>query len=349
MANLVQIIFPGLVSSDFALLKVKITELEIQGLVILSYVLALKAQISACCSNTLSTKEIQMLDTQKYLAKVIANNHAVRSFISKIVIQRTIGWEAARLKTLSLPLEDIEGPIIPNQPDISPNLIDTAEKRIEVHLSNEADLLAEQSPPRGATILPIGQVNASNLKYHRYGIMAQITGFFQSKSVFEPHTIIKGATIYTVDMELVHQALHNTLLSLGLLDDSLTLTLDQFTNHLKEFVKDENLKSKVFYDDAFFGGKNNLLPLEEPLEYTRPIPTKGIILEIPEGSNPILKMAIEASNLRNQEIQRKEKAKPASKLIAPAASAKTAATPTPPPASPPAAKKKRAPRKPKSE
>ena len=66
MSNLVQIIIPGLFRTDFNLFIQEFSELELQGLVLLSYILSLKAQISAFASTTLTTKEIQMLDSQKY-------------------------------------------------------------------------------------------------------------------------------------------------------------------------------------------------------------------------------------------------------------------------------------------
>ena len=118
MSNLVQIIIPGLFRTDFNLFIQEFSELELQGLVLLSYILSLKAQISAFASTTLTTKEIQMLDSQKYLAKIIASNTGIRAFIAKISIQRTIGWEATRLKQLALPLEEIPQPIFPGEPDI---------------------------------------------------------------------------------------------------------------------------------------------------------------------------------------------------------------------------------------
>jgi hypothetical protein len=284
-----EIFFPGLTGKDIRqIINLNLIEDE-SDLLILAFLLTWRCQLTTLMDDVLDKREIQQTDSQKFLAREFSSNKHVRKVFAAISVSRTLNFEFKNL-----------------------NILPSDEERLE-YLDEIITSLVNNPPPRGAKTLTAGSINSANLNFHRYGIMAELTGNCQSKPIFDPRSIIKGGIISTIDS----QGFFNIFIKCY---EKLLDTTDSYPDpdELVETIMDSIVlpESRIFNDSIDLGSKSNLAPIESifELERTKPEPQIDIVLETDETS-PFLLNALEQSKSYNKSFNQRGKSTPSKEII----------------------------------
>lgn len=276
-----ELFFPGITGKDIR----RIYELKLQnsqGIFLLAFCLAWRSQLTVILDELLEKSEIQQMESQKFIAKIISTNILIKKHFAAIAITRTLNFEFEELSKLS-----------------------TDKERSE-YLLKIINTLAENSPPRGVKKLPPGNITKQTLEKHRYGIMAQQIGLCQSKPIYDPRSIIKGGAISNIDIESF----------LNLFNTTINKLIGENINEEDIETIRDNIdlpKPPIFNDAIGIGSSSNKAPLEAKLEFERTKPISPIDLELEEGEkSPFLINAKEQSDSYNLTLKDRGLQKPKS-------------------------------------
>jgi hypothetical protein len=291
---------PGITGKDLAQASI-FTDLE-RPLIVTIFYLLWKVQLSTITKDTMDAKAIQQMESQKYLSKQLATNKGCKILLSAVALSRSLGIELPTISKLS-------------------------EKDIQKHLSVIHHKLVESPPPRGSKILSYNNLTPSNVETHRYGIMASISGLWQSKPVFDPKSILQGINAVLLDIESAHAITIQLFKDLEIPLNPVYESLETYTNLIIELISFEEI---IFMDGIQISDKANRTPIEQKLNVTRTIPTTydPIIIPSTETNKILIAASLQYSQLSNPSTKTK---KPWDSKIP---------KPTPPPVTPPQKKGK---------
>lgn len=222
------------------------------GMIILVYLLIWRAQFSIVAKSTIDTQSIQKSDTAKWLAKQIARNPHVRSFLCSLIIADTLNLEFRIF---------------------SERYNDLSQEEILSELSSVNEKFTNSTPKPGVRILPVPAINSEDsLNTHRFGLLAQNIGILQARSIYEPNSLVKNVSISNMDLGSLANSLQDLHANLEIpVDPSFEEVLaspnrqEAFKIWLdKQLFEPLSAYNKAeFYDGINIGTSDNKLPLEQ--------------------------------------------------------------------------------------
>jgi len=254
-----------------------------KALFLLGYLLGWRAQASITLSNILSKTDMQQLPSFRWNAKMIGKNGEIRFFAASLAVVQTLGFEIS-----------INGNLTPQE--------------FKENCALKAKMLAEGKPPAGCRILPPQALNEKNIENHRFALMAQSIGTWQSRSLFEPGEIIKGTSISALSIEKLFELILFVLAEVGI--DSKDQEFipndgsESILNNIKQTLRNALGEIPSFDDAITVGSTNNLLPLEDGLGYNRSTPvdlTPKVFTEF--KSDPLYAFALEKASMDSKRVK----------------------------------------------
>lgn len=253
-------------------------------LLILTLLLAHRAQISAASSGILQKDKVLTLPSIKWNSKIIANHPYLKSFYASMAIIDTLAYEQVSMRDMSV------------------------EETTE-YLTGKIVSLSQQKKPKNARLVARSAINEKTIDAHRHGRIAQLIGLFQSKSVFDPASVFPSTPIANLSISQLLSSFNTTVDKLEIQrppQDSEWATWiasapnpEEAEVHAIEcLIKREfNMDGEpIIFDDAIgFGSDTNLLPIEKIFNMERPITSVNPPGELSEAqkANPFLVAAVE--------------------------------------------------------
>lgn len=253
-------------------------------LLILTLLLAHRAQVSAASSGILKKDKVLTLPSVKWNSKNIANLSCLKRFYAAISILDTLSYEQDSLESLSI-------------------------EQSTKYLQGKIEELSQQKKPKNARLVPIRAISEKTVEAHRHGRVAQLIGLFQSKPVFEPSSVFPNTPIANLSVSQLLASFNQTVDKLEIQrprnDSQWTNWIASSPNpeqaevHALELLIQKELNigtDPIIFDDAIsFGSDNNLLPIEKPFNMERPISSISPPKDLSETQklNPFLVAAVE--------------------------------------------------------
>ena len=277
----------------------EIMESPYEQLCVTLFLLAWRVQVAVVLGQMSSPDQIQALESMRFCAKQIFM--ASRPFVAALAVAKSLGFEAESLKGMN------------------------SEERRK-YLKGIASELTTEEAPKGAKVLTAGQVNSSNIKSHRFGLMNQIRGTWQSKSMYAPLTVVKGMPASSMTLgDILSQA---KVIWQGVFGPDVAEAIEIELGLFKQTLT-STLAFPQLFNDGVYISSTNLFAIEDGLGFQRPHPSTYSAIQIPEGDTDVI-LAAAADQVKGL-----------AKATAPAK--KAAPTPSAAPPPPPAASPKWAP------
>lgn len=277
-------------------------------LLLLSFFMAHRSQISMATLGILNKEQLMQLDSSKWSAKQLANHPLLKNFYAKIAIAKTISFEMEVILKMT--------------PEES-----------KLHINSLVESMSDPAfrQPKTGRIISPASLNKDNISAHRHGLVAQMVGIVQAKPIFEPSSIVKNVSISNLSF-ITFWEMHSIMvqaLSVNPVDSTFaqedgSIPVQPSNEYMKlwlckqlgwydENMTMDNMPKFTFNDTVILGNENNLLPLEEVLHVERPFGSVEIknpeILTEDQMKNPFLVLAAEQQQQQNSLIQQVKKGK----------------------------------------
>jgi hypothetical protein len=322
------IVIPGLAPKDMTVLQ---SYFAVGACVAIScFLLLWRCQVTLIYTGVgIPLSEIQSMDTQKQIARLMAANPACRKLFALMALGRTLFFDASSLSAKT-------------DPEITELVTSCVNELAKIPSPLDPPL-----PP--GRVLPTNSLSSETIGIH----ITSNRGKFQTAGIFSPNAVVYGISAALLTLKTACSLIKKQVEALGLkftYEDLCSvcsiekpIPLPEGADPLEFFLINYIIgpSGLVFTDGISIGTPTNLLPIEEDLQVTRPIAATLPHREVTESTNPITARAYEQGNEINSSRSSKSKTKPKPK---PSEKPATSDSKPEPPVTPPAAGKEKKPR-----